>query len=397
MGKVNKQSSNYVYMDNSSTTKPCSEVIEGMSFVQENLYGNPSSLYRFGLESESLLRQARNEVATLIGADETEVYFTSGGTEANNWALFGTLRAYGGNRRHIVTSCVEHPSVSATANYLERAGVEVSYVPVDEQGLVSPEAVIASIRPDTSLVSIMLVQNEVGTIEPCRDIGILLSQMGPKRPRFHVDAVQGFGRVEINAKAWGIDLLTMSSHKIHGPKGAGALFVREGTPLKPLIFGGGQERNLRSGTENVAGIHGFGIAAQLCKNTMKETNTNLYYLRQRLVQGITGISPDAVLNGAGPDGSSPHIVNFSFPGFRGETIVHGLEQRGVLVSTGSACSSRKKEPSPVLLAMGKTKSEAWSAIRFSMSRFSTKADVDTTILALEDCLEELKPWRKKTI
>jgi cysteine desulfurase len=189
----------------------------------------------------------------------------------------------------------------------------------------------------------------------------------------------------------------MSSHKIHGPKGAGALFVREGTPLKPLIFGGGQERNLRSGTENVAGIHGFGIAAQLCKNTMKETNTNLYYLRQRLVQGITGISPDAVLNGAGPDGSSPHIVNFSFPGFRGETIVHGLEQRGVLVSTGSACSSRKKEPSPVLLAMGKTKSEAWSAIRFSMSRFSTKADVDTTILALEDCLEELKPWRKKTI
>lgn len=396
LGKISKESRDYVYMDNSSTTKPFTEVIHGMSFVQENLYGNPSSLYSFGLESESLIRHAREEVAYLIGADTNEVYFTSGGTEANNWALFGTLRAYEGSKRHIVVSCIEHPSISATADYLKHAGFEVSFVPVDKQGLLDPQDIVASIRPDTCLVSVMLVQNEVGTIEPCKDIGQLLSHMGTRRPQFHVDAVQGFGRLEIDVKAWGIDLLTMSSHKIHGPKGVGALFVRKGTPIKPLMFGGGQERGLRSGTENVAGIHGFGIACNLCKSNMKETEANLHRLKQKLIRGITSVFPDAVFNGAGPEASSPHIVNFSFPGFRGETIVYGLEQRGVLVSTGSACSSRKKEPSPVLLAMGKTRDEAWSAIRFSMSRFTKDADVETTILALQDCLKELEPWRKKT-
>lgn len=397
MNAEKKELKNYVYMDNAATTKPYPEIVEYMSFVQENFYWNPSALYGFGVQSERLIRRARNSVASLIGAHEDEIYFTSGGTESNNWALIGSIRAFDGKRKHIITSSVEHPSVTATTEYLKQAGFEITVVPVDRQGFVDPQQVLDEIRSDTCLISIISVQNEVGTIEPCQEIGLCLSQMGPKAPIFHIDAVQGLGHVHIDVNKWGVDLMTLSSHKIHGPKGVGALFIRKETPIKPLIFGGDQEKGLRAGTENLAGICGFRMACDMCKNDMDETRDKLVNFKTKLVAGITEAFPDAVLNGPDIHLSAPHIVNFSFPGFRGETILYGLEERGVLVSTGSSCSSRKREPSPILLAMGKTQEEAWSAIRFSMSRFTTEKDVEATVLAVEDCLKKLEPWRKKMI
>jgi cysteine desulfurase len=386
----------FVYMDNSSTTKPYPEVVKAMSFVLEEGFGNPSSLHKMGSESEKLVRRARRSVASLLEARENEIFFTSGGTEANNWAIFGSLRSAGTRMRHVITSSVEHPSIMATVEYLKEAGYDIDIVPVDEKGRVDPAQVISRVREDTCLVSIMLVQNEVGTIQPCRDIGGLLSQMGPKRPRFHVDGVQGFARLKIDVAKWGIDLLSVSAHKIHGPKGIGALYVRKGVPMHPLIFGGGQEQGLRSGTENVPGIVGLGITCDMWLKDMDEVRARLFRLRDRLITGITRIFPDAVLHGPNDDNFAPHIVHFSFPGFRGETILHFLEKRGVFVSTGSACSAHKAKPSPVILAMGGDEREALSAIRFSMSRFTTEDEVETTIAAVEDSLKELKPWRQNT-
>lgn len=391
-----QQTPGVIYMDNSSTTRPYPEVVEAMSLVLDQGFGNPSSLHRLGSESEKLVRRARQSVAFLMGASENEIFFTSGGTEANNWAIFGSLRSAGGKLRHVITSAVEHPSIMATVEYLRNAGYEITIVPVDEKGRVDPLEVVSRVREDTCLVSIMLVQNEVGTIEPCREIGSLLSRLGPKRPRFHVDGVQGFARLEIDVKKWGIDLLSVAAHKIHGPKGTGALYIRKGVPMHPLIFGGGQEQGLRSGTENVPGIAGFGVACDIWSKDMNEVRARLIRLKALLISGITRAFPDAVLHSPEGEDSAPHIIHFSFPGFRGETILHSLEKRGVFVSTGSACSSHKAKPSPVILAMGRSESEALSSIRFSMSRFTTENDVETTISALEESLKELKPWRQKT-
>ena len=336
-------------------------------------------------------------MASLIGADENEVFFTSGGTEANNWAIFGSLRSAGPKYRHVITSSVEHPSIMATVEYLKEMGYEVTIVEVNEEGKVDPDEVISCVREDTCLVSIMLVQNEIGAVEPCSEIGTMLSSLGPKRPRFHVDAVQGFARLEIDVKKWGVDLLSISSHKIHGPKGVGALYVRKGIPMHPLIFGGGQEQGFRSGTENVPGIAGFGIACDIWLNNADKFRENLLGLRNRLISGITDAVPDAILHGPEQQGAAPHIANFSFPGFRGETILHALEKRNVFVSTGSACYSHRAKPSPVILALGRSEEEALSAIRFSMSLFTTAADVEATVSALEDSLKELGPWRQKRI
>lgn len=391
-----RKASGPVYMDNSSTTKPFPEVVEAMSSVYEERFGNPSSLHRLGSESEKLVRKARRSVASLIGAGENEVFFTSGGTEANNWAIFGSLRSAGSKFKHVVTSSVEHPSVMAAMEYLKELGYRVSVAPVDREGLVNPGEVVSRVKEDTCLVSIMFVQNEIGSVEPCREIGSMLSRMGPKRPRFHVDAVQGFAKLDIDVEKWGVDLLSISSHKIHGPKGIGALYIRKGVPMHPLIFGGGQEQGLRSGTENVPAIVGFGLACDIWARNTYKTRDRLFELRHRLIDGIAGIFADAVLNGPEHENAAPHIVNCSFPGFRGESLLHALEKRNVFVSTGSACSSHRTKPSAVILALGKGEDEALSAIRFSMSPFTTVEDVDSTVSALEDALKELRPWRQKT-
>ncbi|HHW26313.1 MAG TPA: cysteine desulfurase [Firmicutes bacterium] len=380
-------------MDNSSTTRPAPEVVKAVTSAMEEGWGNPSSLHKLGSKSQAIVRAARQAVARAISADESEVYFTSGGTEANNLAIFGTLRTLP-DRKRIITSTVEHPSVMAAYEYLKETGYDVRFIRVDSLGRVDPEEVLREVTPDTALVSIMLVQNEIGTLQPCREIGRGLMSMGGKRPRFHIDAVQGFARLSIDVREWGVDLLSVSAHKIHGPKGVGALYVRKGVSLTPLAFGGGQEKGVRSGTENVPGIAGFGAACALWETDREETMRRLTDLRAKLVDGILGAVPDAVLHGPRREGVAPYIVHFSFPGLRGETILHALEERGVYVSTGSACSSHKDKPSPVVLALGRKEEEALGAIRFSMSRYTTEDDVRITIAALLESLQSLKAWRR---
>lgn len=389
---------NIVYMDNSSTTKPAPGVVDAIDRVLRTEFGNPSSLHRLGAKAEDLVRESRQSVAALMDATEDEVFFTSGGTEANNWAITGTVRPKG--PCHIVSTQVEHPSVIATLEHLRELGYEVTFVGVDEEGRVDPGQVMAAVRPDTALVSVMLVQNEIGTIEPVREIGKSLLGLGRKRPRFHVDAVQGFARLPIDVKEWGVDLMSASAHKIHGPKGVGALYVRKGLDLEPLLYGGGQESGMRSGTENMPGIAGFGAACRLWSTDKDEVVARLAPLRKMLAEGIAeaaGDAADAVLHGPQDAGVVPYIVHFSFPGYRGESILHALEARGVFVSTGSACSTHKAKPSPVILALGRGEREALSAVRFSLSRYTTEHDVTTAIAALRESLAELAAWREKPV
>lgn len=394
-----------VYLDNSSTTRAYDEVIQAMASAMDLEYGNPSSLHRLGSSAHKKMEESRNLVASLIAADAREIYFTSGGTEANNWALFGTLRALAGRGRHLVVSAFEHPSVEAAASYLESTGYSVTYVRPDAEGFIDPNEVLGAARNDTVLISVMLVQNEIGTIQPVWEIGRRLREMGLRRPRLHVDAVQGFARLPINPGEWGVDLMSLSAHKIHGPKGIGALFVRRGIAMEPFILGGGQESSFRSGTENMPGIIGFGRACSKWLDGASRENdlSRLARLRVKFIQGVKSAFDDAVLHGTadtwspGEDMSRkcvPWIVHFSFPGFRGETILHALEQRGVYVSTGSACSSHKAKPSPVIMALGRGEDEALSSIRFSFSRFTTEEEIDYALTALEDALRELMPWRQ---
>ena len=382
-----------VYMDNSSTTKPDPSVVEAMVEVLTEEFGNPSSLHRLGAKAEELVRGAKQSVASLLGAREDEVFFTSGGTEANNWALVGCTRARGASS-HIVSTTVEHPSVASTLEYLEQQGHEVTLVPVDEEGRVDPAAVLSAVTPRTALVSVMMVQNEVGTVEPIEEIGRGLSEIRGRRPRFHVDATQGFARLPVDVGAMGVDLMTLSAHKIHGPKGIGALYVKKGFDIPPLLFGGGQESGYRSGTENMPGIAGLRAACNLWANDREEVLKRLAGLRKRLVEGVLSVAGEARLHGPQEEGVAPYIAHFSFPGYRGESILHALEQRGVFVSTGSACSAHKAKPSPVVLALGRSEDEALSAIRFSMSRYTTEEEVDQAIRALDESLRELAVWRR---
>lgn len=391
-----------VYLDNSSTTKPFPEVVTVVAEALESGYGNPSSLHRLGEEVSKKIESARKNVSSLLGAAPEEIFFTSGGTESNNWALFGTYRFFGGRRPHIITTAVEHPSVLETVSALKREGAQVTVVGVDPCGFVSPEEIKAQIRDDTALVSVMYVQNEIGTIEPVKEVGAAIAGLGPRRPRFHVDAVQGFGRLPVDVKEWNVDLLSVSAHKIHGPKGVGALYIRRGVELRPLIYGGGHEGGMRSGTENVPGILGFGKACEIWLSgrttTVAESVDSLMErlrgLRRKLIDGVRKVFPEAVLHGPEDGNVAPYIVHFAFPGFRGETILHALEARGVFVSTGSACSSHHPKPSPVVLALGRSEDEALSSIRFSMSRFTTETEIDRATEALADALRELLPWRQ---
>jgi cysteine desulfurase len=382
-------------MDNSSTTRPDPLVVEAMTSILTEEFGNPSSLHRLGARAEDRVRQARASVASLMGSADEEVFFTSGGTEANNWAILGSVTARGPGC-HVVSSTVEHPSVVATLDHLKESGYRVTLVPVDGEGRFDPGDVLAAVGPDTALVCVIFVQNEIGAIEPVQEVGRGLAAMKGRRPRLHVDAVQGFARLRVDVKEWGVDLLSVSAHKIHGPKGAGALYVRKGLDIPPLLYGGGQELGLRSGTENVPGIVGFGAACRLWAEDREQVMERLRSLRAILVSGVRDVAPQAVLHGPEKDGVAPYIAHFSFPGFRGESILHALEARGVFVSTGSACSSRKSKPSPVVLALGGGEEQALGAVRFSTSRYTSEADVDRTVQALSESLKELAPWKGKS-
>ncbi|BAS27562.1 cysteine desulfurase family protein [Limnochorda pilosa] len=377
------------YLDHSATTPPDPEVIGAMvEAMSPEGFGNPSSLHRLGVEAERKVRRAREQVAALLEAAPDEIVFTSGGTEANNLAAQGGARARARRGRHVLVSAVEHPSVREAAGRLADEGFRVEEVPVDREGRVLPDRLAERLRDDTVLVSVMRVNNELGTVQPVEELVRVVKERCPEA-LFHVDAIQAAGLTRVTPRAWGCDLLSVSAHKLHGPKGVGALWIRPGVRLIPLVRGGGQERDLRPGTENVPGIVGFGRAAELALSRRGEA-PRVAQRRRRLEEGIRSRVPGVRRLGPEEEHAAPHILNLAFAGLRGEVLVHGLEAEEVYVSTGSACSSRHTGPSHVLAALGEPQEAIEGAIRFSLSPLTTEAEVDQAIDAVARTVAELR-------
>ncbi|AZR74488.1 cysteine desulfurase [Anoxybacter fermentans] len=384
-----------VYLDNSATTRVAPEVIDAMVKMMEKDYGNPSSLHRMGITVEKKINKAREQIAKILGVKPKEIIFTSGGTEANNLAIRGVVYQYNKRGRHLITTRIEHPSVLNTFQRLEEEGFEVTYLPVDREGFISIEELKSAITPETILVSIMHVNNEIGTIQPIQKMGEVIKEINP-RTIFHVDAVQSFGKLSLNPIQMKVDLLTISGHKIHGPKGIGALYCNEKINLKPLVEGGGQEWNIRSGTENVPGIIGLGLASQLIVKEREANVERLKDLKGWFLKELKKLIPDVKING--PESvedikegkSAPYIINLSFPGLKGEVLLHALEDFNIYVSTGSACHSRKSAPSHVLQAIGLNQRELESAIRISLSFHTQKEELEYLLEHLPDLVVELR-------
>lgn len=377
-----------IYFDNSATTAPHSETIKVFSDVARDFFGNPSSLHGLGMKAGKLLEQSRKIAAEALGVQPGEIIFTSGGTESNNTALKGVAFAYRERGKHIITSNVEHASVFEGCKQLEDLGYSVTYLPVDAKGRVSVEDVKRALREDTILVSIMQVNSELGSIQPIGEIGKLLSNY-PK-VLFHVDAVQGFGKLSVLPKKWGVDLLSLSAHKFHGIRGTGLLYVRQGVSLSPLLSGGGQESGRRSGTENLPGIVAMARAMKIGKENLEKNQAYLTRLRGYLLSGLTELSYCAINSPekANEEGA-PQIVNFSFPGLKSEVVVHALEEDGIYVSTRSACSSKNDKPSRVLMATGMNEARAKSALRVSFSADNTMEEVEFFLKAIEKTIPKL--------
>lgn len=376
------------YLDNSATTRQSSPVTRAMTDAMEDIYGNPSSLHRLGVNSEKAVKAARRKLAQTAGAREDEIYFTSGGTESDNTAVFGAYTMLRRQGNHIITTEIEHPAVLECFRRLAQQGVRVTYLGVDEKGFIRPEELDAALDDDTILVSVMHVNNETGAVQPVADISRMIKKSAP-RAVFHCDAVQSYGKIPLNADACGIDLLSASAHKIHGPKGMGLLYVRKGIHLPPYLVGGGQERGMRSGTENVPGIVGFGEAASAAFENMEKNYIHVTQLRDRLLEGIRSEISDIRINTPAAEGAErclPHILNISFMGTRGEVLLHMLEQSDVYVSTGSACSSHKKGGSHVLTAMGLKPEEIEGAVRFSLSPYTTEEEIDYAVEKLKEAV-----------
>jgi cysteine desulfurase len=375
-----------IYLDNAATSKLAPEVLEAMlPYLTEN-FGNPSSVYSLGTKGKAAINQARREVAVLMGANEDEIYFTGGGTEADNWALIGTAQALKDKGRHIITSKIEHHGVLHTCQYLEKNGFQVTYLDVDEYGLVSPKTLEAAIRPDTILVSIMFANNEIGTIEPIEELGAIARDKGIV---FHTDGVQAFGHIPINVSQLPIDLMSVSAHKLHGPKGVGCLYIRKGTNIQPYTHGGAQERGRRAGTENVPGIVGFGAAAVQLQDRMEEDREKMMELRDYLIAKIEREIPHVRLNGH-PTKRLPQNVNISFHFVEGESVLIMLDRKGICASSGSACTSGSLDPSHVLLAIGRKHEDAHGSIRMTFSKYNTMKEMDETVAALKVVVERLR-------
>jgi len=381
-----------IYLDNSATTRPDPDVVTAMVDMMTTTYGNPSSLHKKGLLAEKEVDKARERVAKSLGVKKTEIVFTSGGTEANNLAIFGVAGQYASRGKHIITTQIEHPCVYDAMKELEARGFDVTYLPVSADGVVDVADVMRAFRDDTILVSVMYVNNETGAIQPIERIGAFLKDK--RKTLFHVDAVQAWGKIPIKIKEAGIDLLTVSAHKIYGPKGVGALFMRDGVQLTSLLFGGGQEKGVRSGTENVPGIVGMGVAAERANRDLKTATAPMRELRDLLIDTIAAEIPDARINTVGKL-AAPHVVNVSFPGVRGEVLVHQLETNGVFVSTGSACSSREKIYSRVLKAMGLPENALEGSIRLSLSTATTREEVLTAVEHLKTSVADLRLFARR--
>lgn len=366
-----------VYLDNSATTKPYDEVVEEMTRILKTSYGNPSSLHSMGKRAEDELKNARSVIADTLGANPQEIVFTGGGTESDNLAIIGTAMAHRRRGNRIITQKTEHMAVLESFRYLEEQGFEVYYADVDENGRIDADDIISHIDDRTILVSIMHANNETGAVMPIEKIA---SAIDHNKCFFHIDAVQTYGKIDIKPSKIGIDLMSISSHKIHGPKGVGALFVRQGVRILPVLHGGKQESGLRSGTENLPAICGFARAAQLRTMNMEETGEHIAYLKNKLVTGINENIENSVVNS--PVDSLYSILNVSFPGLKSEVLLHILETKGIYVSTGSACNSKKKL-SYVLKEMGIKDKVIDGALRFSFSEFNTEEEIDYTLEVLK--------------
>ncbi|SMF88476.1 cysteine desulfurase [Paenibacillus uliginis N3/975] len=380
-----------LYWDHAATTPPYKEVVETMAEIMNQHYGNPSALHQAGEDAAKLLKRAREVCAGTLGVQSSEIVFTSGATEGNNIAIKGVAMHYRSRGQHIITTKTEHPSVYECCRQLESLGWEITYIPVDEYGVVDPLQVASVIRKDTVLVSIMHVNNETGAVQPLNEIGKLVKEKN-SRTLFHVDGVQGFGKLSVSLKDWKVDLYTLSAHKFKGPKGAGILYVQQGIKLFPLLAGGSQENGQRPGTENVASAVAVAKAMRLAQERQDTFYDKIGKLRSLLLNEIRSI-PDFVLNSS--EKGAPHIVHFSYPGLKPEVLVHTLEELGMLVSTKSACSSRNSEPSRVLQAMGKDKEIAASGIRISMGWEHTDDDMNRLVIALRQSADKLRPLSAK--
>jgi len=383
-----------IYLDNAATTQVLPEVVEEVVKCLTDDFGNPSSLHRLGLQSERKMKQARNMVAQFLQVSPEDIIFTSGGTESNNLAILGTVRARKRYGNHCITTEIEHPSVLNTFQYLEQEGWNVTYLPVDSSGIVSLEDLKNALRKDTVLVSIAHVNNEIGSVQPIKEIGLYLKGNYPDTI-FHTDAVQSFGRLPIRPLEWGIDLLSISGHKVHAPKGIGALYIKKGTLITSLQWGGGQELGLRSGTENLPGIVGFGRAVQWIKEKISEDETYISRMKMELANEIAREIPEVVFNGPEPSKGAPHILSLSIPGVRGETLLHVLESHGVYVSTGSACSSRSVRTSHVLRAIGASPQAAEGSIRISLSYLNNQGELSQVPQILKKSVDQIKRFTRR--
>lgn len=381
-----------IYMDNAATTRVDEAVFDAMvPFLKEN-YGNASSVYQFGVKVRNAVDNARKECAALIGASQDEIYFTGGGSEADNWVLEAVCDVMVGKGKHIITTKIEHHAVLHTSQYLEQKGYEVTYVDVDEYGLVDVEKIRKAIRPDTILISVMFANNEIGTIEPIAAIGRLAHEKGIL---FHTDAVQAYGHVPIDVKAMNIDYLSASGHKINGPKGVGILYASKNAPIFPFIHGGGQERAKRAGTHNSAGIVGMGVASRLANNRLKtEENSAVLKMRDYLIGRVLSEIPFTKLNGH-PEKRLANNANFSFDYVEGESLLIMLDMNGICVSSGSACTAGSLEPSHVLKAIGLSDAKAKGSIRITLSKDNTKEEVDFVVETLKKSIERLRSMNKQ--
>lgn len=380
------------YFDNSATTRVFDCVRDIVVKTMTEDYGNPSAKHRKGMEAEQYIKEARAEIAKTLKVDEKEILFTSGGTESNNMALIGTALANRRSGNHIITTAIEHASVYNPLGYLEEQGFEVTYLPVDHQGHISLEELKAAVRQSTILVSVMYVNNEMGGVEPVEEISRCIKAIRPEI-LFHVDAIQAYGKFEIRPRRQGIDLLSVSGHKIHGPKGVGFLYIRDKVKIKPLLYGGGQQKGMRSGTENVPGVAGLGAAAREIYTNHEESVSRLYAIKDHMITRMGEIEGTHVNSRMGRE-SAPQIVSVSFEGVRSEVLLHALEDKGIYVSSGSACSSNHPALSGTLKGIGVKKELLDSTLRFSFGVFNTIEEVDYCIEVLKELLPVLRRYQR---
>ena len=382
-----------VYFDNSATTRCYDSVKDIVVKAMTEDFGNPSAMHLKGVEAEKYIKSSAESLARLLKVQEKEILFTSGGTESDNLAMIGAAFANKRSGNHIITTSVEHPAVSQPALFLQEQGFEVTYLPVDSRGVVKMDALKAVLREDTILVSVMYVNNEVGAVMPVEEIAALVHEKSPKA-LFHVDAIQAFGKYRIYPKKMGIDLLSVSGHKIHGPKGVGFLYINEKAKIQPQILGGGQQGGMRSGTDNVPGIAGLGTAAVEIYKNLEENVENMYRLKEYIAQGLEKIG-DIRINGMDLREGAPQILSISVMGVRSEVLLHSLEERGIYVSAGSACSSHKRKPSATLAAMGMSKDQIESTVRLSFCEENTIEEADYFLQVMGELVPMLRRYSRR--